>query len=284
MLSSSQKKAIQDLIRNVGDQCIFPYFRNLSDEDISFKESEYDPVSIADQEAEKLLRQGLTSILPDSLFIGEESYAEDASILEFLNRSDLPIWIVDPIDGTANFVSGKEGFGIIISLIYSGEVVSNWFYEVTSKEMISYHKGEVIRQGDADLTLPARTTSPYKGQLGFKLFQFDDVQKIVSNLDTLIVDQATDPSIINYRKMLAGELDFLVYKMTYPWDHLAGINMVQAQGGLARRWNGEAFQLADIHEGLVVARDQQVMDVVMRDIVTPVMRSDEVMGMRSFKV
>lgn len=285
MLTPFQKNDVDTLVRQVGEHCIFPYFRNLREEDVSFKESEYDPVSVADKAAEQLLRDGLLAILPDSLFIGEESYAEDKSILDFLNQNDKPVWIVDPIDGTANFVAGREGFGIILCLVYQGIVHSSWFFEVCSGEMITYHTGDdAIHIRGSQLPASKQPEIPYKGQIGFKLFQFDDVQKLISAVDRLVIEQATDPSIINYRKMLTGELDFLVYKMTYPWDHLAGLNMVRFNGGTALRWNGEGVQLQDIDEGLIVARDKQVMDTVMEEIVTPLRTSKEVMGMTSFKV
>ncbi len=65
MLSSSQRQAVEALVRDVGINCILPYFRNLKEGDVKFKSSPTDPVSIADEESERLLKQGLLEILPE---------------------------------------------------------------------------------------------------------------------------------------------------------------------------------------------------------------------------
>ncbi|MGH1350420.1 MAG: inositol monophosphatase family protein [Methyloligellaceae bacterium] len=282
MLDENQKRAVEELIREVGDQCIFSYFRNLSKEDISFKESENDPVSIADREAEKLLRDGLTRILPDSRFVGEESYAEDAGILKLLDQQDQPVWVVDPIDGTANFVAGREGFGIIICLVMGGETLSSWLYEVCSKAMTVLHKGQEIVTNAGEISAAA-SARPYKGQIGLRLFQFSEVQAMTGQVSDLLIQQAADPSIINYQRMLTGALDFVVYKVTYPWDHLAGVALVIKNGGIASRWSGQDFLVSDVYEGLVVARNREVYDLVMSEVVKPLSGSEEIMGLKVLK-
>lgn len=282
MLDENQKRAVEELIREVGDQCIFSYFRNLSKEDISFKESENDPVSIADREAEKLLRDGLTRILPDSRFVGEESYAEDAGILKLLDQQDQPVWVVDPIDGTANFVAGREGFGIIICLVMGGETLSSWLYEVCSKAMTVLHKGQEIVTNAGEISAAA-SARPYKGQIGLRLFQFPEVQAMTGQVSDLLIQQAADPSIINYQRMLTGALDFVVYKVTYPWDHLAGVALVIKNGGIASRWSGQDFLVSDVYEGLVVARNREVYDLVMSEVVKPLSGSEEIMGLKVLK-
>ncbi len=280
MLNERQKNEIENLIRNVGDQCIYPYFNNLREEDISFKQSKSDPVSIADKKAEKLLQKGLLSILPESFFIGEELFEERPKILDYLKQNDVPVWVVDPIDGTNNFVSGCEGFGIMIGLIFAGEIGSSWFYEICTKRMTILHKGSSITVNGKSLKRSSFCKKPFTGKIGRKLFQYSKVQNIKATSSDIIMDIAKQPSIITYHDILTGDLDFLIFKLTYPWDHLPGIALVSTNGAIFSRWNGEPFQLTDIHEGLVVARNREIMDLVLEQVIKPLSRYPEIFKLK----
>lgn len=278
MLNERQKSDVENLIRNVGDQCIFPYFNNLRETDVSFKDSKSDPVSIADKEAEKLLEKGLLSILPDSFFIGEELYVERPEILDYLKQGDVPVWVVDPIDGTHNFVSGREGFGIMVGLVFAGEIGSSWFYEICTKRMTIFHKGSRITVNGNPLKLSNFCKKPFKGRFGRKLYR--EAQNIKATSFDVELEIAKQPSVITYHSILTGDLDFLIFKLTYPWDHLPGIALVSTNGGVFSRWNGEPFQFTDIHEGLVVARNREVMDLVLEQVIKPLSRSPEILKLK----
>ncbi|MEH6525932.1 MAG: inositol monophosphatase family protein [Sneathiella sp.] len=282
MLNDAQKSAVESLIIKTGDHCIFPYFKNLQATDISYKDSKQDPVSIADQEAEDLLHKGLVSILPDSLFIGEELYAKTPEILDHLSQPDRPVWVVDPIDGTNNFIAGKEGFGIMCCLIVAEEILSSFFYEICKKKLTVFHKGDGITINHAPIRYKDHTRKKITGTIGKKLFQFPEVQTLKIDAPDISLDIASQPSIITYHRMLEGELDFLIYKITYPWDHLPGLALLSNQGAVFNRWDGTEFQYQDIYEGLVVARNQTIMAQVMTQIITPLTQSPKIANMRSF--
>jgi len=91
-----------------------PRFRRLRSSDIAFKIGD-DPVTIADKAAEKALSQRLLALLPDSTVVGEEDCAANPCVLERFS-GESPVWIIDPIDGTRNFVAGKPTFGGIVAL------------------------------------------------------------------------------------------------------------------------------------------------------------------------
>ena len=62
-------------------------------------------------------------MLPGSLVVGEEGVAADPGVLEALS-GDAPVWIIDPIDGTANFADGKPIFAVMVALVRRGETVA----------------------------------------------------------------------------------------------------------------------------------------------------------------
>jgi fructose-1,6-bisphosphatase/inositol monophosphatase family enzyme len=283
MLNQRQKIEIENLIRNVGDECIFPYFKNLREADVSFKDSKSDPVSIADKEAERLLQKGLLAILPNSLFIGEELFEEKPEILDYLKQGDLPVWVVDPIDGTNNFVSGCEGFGIMVCLVLAGEILSSWFYEICSKKMTVLHNGSGITVNGQPLEPSNHSRKPFTGKIGRKLYLYHEIQNIKETSSEFKIDTAKNPSIITYHSILTGDLDFLIFKITYPWDHLPGIALLSANGNVFSRWSGEPFEFSDIHEGLVVARNQEIMDLVLEQIIKPLTHSQEILKLKPTK-
>jgi fructose-1,6-bisphosphatase/inositol monophosphatase family enzyme len=279
MLTPTQRSEVENLIRSVGQNCIAPYFRNLHVTHIKYKKSKSDPVSIADEEAEQLLKSGLEEILPGSLFVGEESYAKNPGILSRLLQPDTPIWVVDPIDGTSNFIKGNEGFGILACLVMNEEILSSWHFNISAKSMIVSHQGEGIMINGEAFIPPLKPEGPLKGYLGWKLYKYPAVQRLRETSKELIICPAQDPSIVSYQKLLTGELDFLVYRLTYPWDHLPGIALVKEFGGLYERWGRQAFQVNDTHNGLVVARTEKIMDRVQTDIVRLLMQSSDILKM-----
>ena len=114
------------LMRQVGRDIVMPRYQNLAAEEISEKAAN-DFVTIADKESEIRLAEGLTSILPEAGVIGEEACAADPSILD--RAGDGLNWIIDPIDGTGNFASGKPPFGIMIALADNGATLAGWILD-----------------------------------------------------------------------------------------------------------------------------------------------------------
>ena len=108
---------VEAIIREVSEAAILPRFRRLERHDISEK-SPGDLVTTADRESEQLLSAALSELLPGSKVVGEEAAAESAQVLEAFD-GEAPVWVLDPVDGTQNFVDGIPW----ISLINSSERV-----------------------------------------------------------------------------------------------------------------------------------------------------------------
>ena len=104
------------LMRDVAERIIMPRHRALKATDI-IEKADDDLVTIADREAEVALAEGLAKLHPEAAIVGEEAVHADPSVMDRLSGT---CWIIDPIDGTANFASGSGHFGIMI-------VVGLWF-------------------------------------------------------------------------------------------------------------------------------------------------------------
>ena len=117
--SATLRQDVERLIQSVSETTILPRYKSLAKEEIKTKSGPGDLVTIADEEAEQKLAAGLVALLPDSMVIGEEAAATDPAVLDLLTRPGA-VWIIDPIDGTSNFVAGRDAFGVIVALVEDG--------------------------------------------------------------------------------------------------------------------------------------------------------------------
>src|SRR5258706_79102 len=109
MLVDSEK--IERLIAEVAAEEVMPRFEKLEAGDVSEK-SPGDLVTIADVATERRLTPALLDALPGSRVVGEEAAAADPRILDQLAGDD-PVWVVDPVDGTANYAAGLPMFSVM---------------------------------------------------------------------------------------------------------------------------------------------------------------------------
>src|ERR1700730_15726265 len=125
MLPDAEK--VGRLIAEIAAAEVMPYFQKLGHGDITEK-GPGDLVTVADVAAERRLSAVLTDLLPGSLVVGEEAAAADPGVLEAL-AGDAPVWVIDPIDGTANFAEGKPVFAVMVALVRRGETVMAWIHD-----------------------------------------------------------------------------------------------------------------------------------------------------------
>src|SRR5687768_1280062 len=80
---------------------------------VSFKADQFDPVTHADRESDAYIRAALQQAFPTDILLSEEHPEQPASY-------DGRVWVVDPLDGTKEFVAGRDCFGVIIGLLVHG--------------------------------------------------------------------------------------------------------------------------------------------------------------------
>jgi len=105
---------VNALLKEVAAQAILPRYRALHSNQIQEKEPG-DYVTAADLASEAMLKKGLSALLPGSQVVGEEEISANPGLLDDLD-DESPIWVIDPLDGTINFVNGVRGFAIQLAL------------------------------------------------------------------------------------------------------------------------------------------------------------------------
>ena len=131
--------AVTGLMRSVAEAEILPRFRALGDRE-SWEKRSGAVVTVADEKAEAALADGLAAILPGSGIVAEEASEKAPETLDALNRPG-PVWVVDPIDGTANFSEGKACFAVMIALAVDGETVAGWIYDPVAGSIAVAERG-----------------------------------------------------------------------------------------------------------------------------------------------
>jgi myo-inositol-1(or 4)-monophosphatase len=189
-----------------------------------------DFVSNADHKSEKILREELSKARPDFGLRMEESAATPA-------KDGTHVWVVDPLDGTTNFLHGLPHFAISIGLEANGEPVAGVIYDPIKDETFWAEKGSGAWLNDRRLRVSARrkledtvlaTGIPFRGTQGHARFAAEAAVLM--------------PEVAGIRRFGAASLD-LAYVAAgrydgfwewnlQPWDICAGIIMVREAGGV----------------------------------------------------
>lgn len=251
MSLSALDAEIRDLMRFAAQRSMLPRFRNLAAGEVEMKGAD-DPVTIVDREVEAFLTEALTRLAPGVAVVGEEAVHADKAVLGHLSGQ---CWIIDPLDGTANFAEGKEPFGIIVALADAGEAVAGWIYDPLKDRFCHARRGEgAFVDGER---IAARTTGQAPPVTAVsRIFLTPEESAMV---DAKLAGHYTLVDIPRcaaeqYPRLALGQNDISSFKRTLAWDHAAGVLWLNEAGGKAARLDGNAYRV-DQHEapGLVGA-------------------------------
>lgn len=231
-------------VRDVADAVIVPRFRRLARHEIKSKTAPGDVVTVADEDSERLLGPKLKTLVEGSGVIGEESAFADPSLFDLLQGTD-PVWIIDPIDGTANFVNGVAQFAVIVALVHGGETKMGWIYEPLEGRTLWAEKGKgAWRTGPMALgAAPDHQqvrTPPASGRL-------KDMVASMHNKDLNALRGKFARNIRlgsaahDYWSLAEGRSQVLAYRKLKPWDHAAGSLIHEEAGGYNRLLSGERY-------------------------------------------
>ena len=131
-------------MRDVAAEHVMPRFRSLADQDVETKTGPLDLVTIADREAEAALTRRLPDLVPGSVVVGEEAVCADPTIVARL-AEDAPVWVLDPVDGTRNFVNGENLFGVMVALVERQETICGWIFTPIDDIMLTVERGAGAR-------------------------------------------------------------------------------------------------------------------------------------------
>ncbi|HVB05568.1 MAG TPA: inositol monophosphatase [Acidimicrobiales bacterium] len=248
--------AVAAAIREVSATAIEPRFSFLAQDDVRAK-SPGELVTVADEEAEQLLEARLAGLGQGAPVVGEEACAADPSRLQLLGSPRA--WLVDPIDGTANFVTGSPDWGVMVALLEEGATVAAWIWQPLRQAMfMAARGGGVLRDGrPIRRGRPAATAAGLRGRVSSRFLPPEQAAAVERNRGRFgSVLSGRGSAAIEYPALVEGAQDFCVYWRTLAWDHAAGALLVEEAGGVVGRFDGSPYRPAEEGSGLIVAADE----------------------------
>ena len=248
--------AVTALVRQVAADVVLPRHRQLLEGDVQEK-SPGELVTVADREAEALLTDGLSALLPGVPVVGEEATAADPSVYDRL-RDAGAVWLVDPLDGTSNFVAGSPDFAVMVALVVAGRTVAGWVHQpLADRTWVAERGAGAFRDGER-LRLTART-GPLRGAVLTRVLPQDLRDRLQDRAAELgEVGPGRLCAGVDYPLVAEGAQDFVLFWRTLAWDHAPGALLVEEAGGKVGRLDGEPYLPTSSRPGLLVAADDQV--------------------------
>jgi fructose-1,6-bisphosphatase/inositol monophosphatase family enzyme len=264
--------AVSALVREAMAEAIMPRFRQIPPDGVEEK-SPGEVVTVADQEAEAIISKGLKTLLPGVPVIGEEAVAADPSLLDALHAAR-SAWLVDPLDGTSNFVDGSPNWATEVALIHAGETVAAWLLRSDGVLFTAERHAGAYRDGTR-VQIPGSPEEPVapeqlRGAVLTRFLTDDERGWMATGLNRIgDVTSGFKCTAFEYPAILAGEQDFALFQRLLPWDHAPGVLLLTEAGGLVARPDGRPFRphLPD-QRGLLLARDERTWSTV-RDLLYP---------------
>lgn len=215
-------------------QVILPYFRNSSVVDENKLLGGYDPVTIADCEAEAAMRLVLSELRPDDAILGEEHGLKDGT-------TGLT-WVLDPIDGTRGFVAGTPTWGVLIALAdANGPILGLIDQPYIGERFIGgFGQAEVNGPlGAAQLTVrKTRDLSQAVILTTFPEVGTKDDGACFHRLAQRCKLTRYGMDCYGYALLAAGQVDLVVEAGLQPYDIQAPIAVIEAAGGIVTDWQG----------------------------------------------
>jgi fructose-1,6-bisphosphatase/inositol monophosphatase family enzyme len=246
---------------------IMPRFKVLADGDVRHKSSVFDPVTEADEAAERFISAELRASFPDALIVGEEATSADPSLLDRL--ADAPLaFVVDPIDGTRNFVAGLPLFGVMAAAIVNGEIVAGVIHDPVCQDTVHALKGQgawLSRDGVADKPLHVAAPVPLarmEGIVGTHFLPEPLRTTVLANLPRMGSATWLRCAAHEYRMAAAGFCHVLFFNKLMPWDHAPGWLLHQEAGGYSAHFDGSAYLPTHTVGGLICAPDRASWQLV----------------------
>jgi len=252
---------LAQLLRSAARQEIMPRFRRLGAGDVWQKSGPMDLVTEADEAAETVITAGLRQRFPGAAIVGEEAASADPSLLSLLSDAELA-FVVDPVDGTANFAAGLPLFGVMAAAIVCGEVVAAAIHDPICDDTALAIRGEGawIETPDGRRT-ELRVARPVPagemtGNVSWRYLPEPLRGAVCTNLPSLGGTWDYRCAAHEYRMACAGHCHMLFFNRLLPWDHAPGWLLHQEAGGYSARLDGSPYSPLQTDGGLICAPDR----------------------------
>lgn len=218
---------------------------------VNYKSNPSDLVTNMDHQVEQFFIEKIKSTYPDHQILGEEGFGDDIS------EEKGTLWIVDPIDGTMNFVHQQRHFTISVGVYHDGVGMIGLIYDVVSDDLFSAREGNGAFLNENRLK-PLKEVEVDKALVGMNSTWVTENRRIDPKILTPLVRdvrgvRSYGSAALEMAYVSAGILDAYITLRLSPWDFAAGLILINEVGGVASTLTGEKIRLLD-QNSVIVAK------------------------------
>lgn len=247
---------VAPLLRDVAVEVVLPHFRSLAGDQVRQKEPG-DPVTVADDESEAWLTPRLRALVLGARVVGEEAASADRSLLDDLD--DGTVWVLDPIDGTANFADGVTPFAVMVALVDAGTTVAGWIYDPVTGRLCHAHRGHGAYIDGRRVHARASGADPPRAMVATTFtsaeYRAERQARLAGGFELVPSPRCAGEM---YPRIVLGATDVALFERALPWDHAPGALFVDEAGGRVGRPDGAPYRVAERRRGLLVAATPQL--------------------------
>ena len=166
-----------------------------------------------------------------------------------------PLWIIDPVDGTANFAASRPVFAVMVAFVDAGEARIGWIYDPVNDVMAIAELGGGAQLGGAPLRIGA-APDRLVGRVNYGLIdrgRRDAVRRRLTREFT--IEKSMRCAGHEFASIADGSSHFRLYNRLWAWDHAPGVLLVREAGGHAARQDGAPYSPTERTRGLLCAPD-----------------------------
>ena len=248
-------EALEVSLRTLSASIILPRYRHLREDEIEEK-SPGDLVTVVDRESEAYLVRVLEKLSPGIPVLGEESAHASPGRLVGIEKEPW-LWVVDPLDGTANFTHGRRHFAVMVALLHFGETVQAWIHDPLEGWMVEAKRGEGARLDGRRLLIPkAPDWSALRGAVYTHYLPPSLRAEVETAGRSFRGLENFGCAGHEYVAIARGEKHFVSYYRMLPWDHAPGTLVVQEAGAYVARLDESSYIAGKAETGLLVAPER----------------------------
>jgi myo-inositol-1(or 4)-monophosphatase len=228
----------KEWVREAGERIRDSFKSSLS---IQFKSNPNDLVTNMDKDIEQFLIGKIQETYPGHKILGEEGYGDDVTSLDGV------IWIIDPIDGTMNFVHQQRNFAISVGIYGDGIGYIGLIYDVVHNELYHAFKGEGAYMNEIQLPMLDKVKIE-EAVIGINPVWVTENKRIDHTIIAPIVKKVRGArsygsAALECAYVASGRLDAYLTMRLAPWDIAAGLILIEEVGGTASTLTGENLDL-----------------------------------------
>ncbi len=237
MVAERELRTFVDLAGRIADVCRPILRRNYRRKlDVAVK-ADSSPVTQADREAEREARSLIASTFPEHGIFGEEFGALRADA-EF-------VWIIDPLDGTRAFVTGRPTFGTILALLHQGEPILGLIdMPILGDRWLGIGGRPTTLNGEAVRARPcADLAAAYLSTTSPAMFDTPEKRAGFETLSTRARSTTYGGDCYQYAMVATGFLDLVVECGLIEYDYLGLVPILEGAGGRITNWRGQGLRM-----------------------------------------